>query len=145
MARQVAHATYRSRFELDARFGRDPQAGEDPGRDGRYAVESYLDHHGAKLVRRFDANSYLVLTRAMNSHDVGRDRGGVEAALARITARTLVAAIDSDRLYPVEQSRRLADGIPGAGPLAVITSLYGHDGFLIEAEAVGKLLRPLLD
>jgi homoserine O-acetyltransferase/O-succinyltransferase len=145
VACQVAHATYRSRFELNARFDRSPQTGEDPARGGRYAVESYLDHHGAKLVRRFDAGSYVVLTEAMNSHDVGRDRGGVEAALGRVTARTLVAAIDSDRLYPVEQSERLAAGIPGADPLAVITSLFGHDGFLIEAEAVGRLVGSLLD
>ena len=83
------------------------QAGESVPDGGRYAVESYLDYHGRKLVGRFDAGSYVVLTEAMNSHDVGRDRGGIEAALARITARTAVAGIDSDRLYPLEQSAAL--------------------------------------
>ena len=80
----------------------------------------------------------------MNSHDVGRDRGGVEAALAQVTARTVVAGIDSDRLYPIEQSVRLAAGIPTAGSLQVVSSPYGHDGFLIEVDAVGKLVAELL-
>ena len=83
LARQIAHHTYRSAAELDARFGRIPQGGEEPLSGGRFAVQSYLDHHGDKLSRRFDANSYVVLTRTMITHDLGRDRGGVEAALAR--------------------------------------------------------------
>jgi homoserine O-acetyltransferase len=145
IARRIAHATYRSRMELDARFGRVAQSGEQPlGGGGRYAIESYLDHHADKLVRRFDANSYIVLTEAMNSHDVGRGRGGVAAALAKITARTVVAAIDSDRLYPVELNREIADGIATAEPLHVLTSEYGHDGFLVEVDLVGELVRPML-
>jgi homoserine O-acetyltransferase len=138
LARRIAHISYRSEPELQERFGRDVQA------DGRFAVESYLQHHGAKLARRFDANSYVVLSAAMNSHDVGRGRGGVAAALARVTARTVVAGIDSDRLYPLHQQRELADGIPGAEALAVVESPYGHDGFLIESARVGELARALL-
>ena len=107
-------------------------------------MESYLDHHGDKLVGRFDAGSYVILTEAMNSHDVGRDRGGIEVALSRVTAHTVVAGIDSDRLYPLEQSARLAAGIATAGSLQVISSVYGHDGFLIEVDAVGKLVSDLL-
>jgi homoserine O-acetyltransferase len=145
VARQIAHITYRSPQELALRFGRSDQAGESVAAGGRYAVESYLDHHGDKLVGRFDAGSYVILTEAMNSHDVGRDRGGIEAALARITARTVVAGIDSDRLYPLEQSIQLAAGISTAGPLQVISSAYGHDGFLIEVESVGKIVADLLD
>ncbi len=144
VARQIAHVTYRSGEELAIRFGRDDQAGESVPDGGRYAVESYLDHHGHKLVGRFDAGSYVTLTEAMNSHDVGRGRGGVDAALSRVTARTLVAGIDSDRLYPLEQSRRLAAGIPTAGPVHVIDSTFGHDGFLIEVDAVGKAVAELL-
>lgn len=144
VARQIAHATYRSAIELEQRFGRNPQPGEDPARGGRYAVQGYLDHHGRKLVERFDPNSYLILTEAMNSHDLGRGRGGVEAALARITARTAIAGIDSDRLYPVSQSERLAAGIPGVAGISVINSVAGHDGFLTETEAVGKLAEQLL-
>ncbi|MET8766755.1 homoserine O-acetyltransferase [Streptomyces sp. NPDC004658] len=144
LARRLAHVTYRSEPELQARFGRLPQDTEDPYRGGRYQVESYLDHHAAKLVRRFDAASYVVLTEAMNAHDVGRGRGGVRSALRRVTAPALVAAVDSDRLYPPRQQAELAALIPGAEGLRVVESPYGHDGFLIEAEQVAALVRELL-
>lgn len=144
VARQIAHTTYRTAVELDERFGRLPQGGEDPMTGGRYAVQSYLDHHGDKLARRFDANSYLVLTESMLSHDLGRDRGGVEAALAQITARTLAVAVDSDRLYPPEQARRIAAGVPGAEPLRLVRSDFGHDGFLIEFDQLGPIVASFL-
>ena len=144
VARRIAQVSYRSEVELSARFDRAAQAGEDPLRGGRYAVESYLDHHADKLARRFDAGTYVTLTEAMNSHDVGRGRGGVEVALGLVTARTIVAAIDSDRLYPPYQQEQLARGIPEAGRLRVVSSPYGHDGFLLEADAVGALVRELL-
>jgi homoserine O-acetyltransferase len=138
LARRIAHIAYRSEAELEQRFGRDTET------DGTWSVDSYLQHHGAKLVRRFDAGSYVVLTSAMDTHDVGRDRGGIAAALSRVTARTLVAGIDSDRLYPLHQQQQLADLIAGAGPLEVVTSVHGHDGFLVEADQVGELARRLL-
>ncbi|WP_079105150.1 homoserine O-acetyltransferase MetX [Streptomyces prasinopilosus] len=144
IARRIAHVTYRSEPELSARFGREPQGAEDPWRGGRYRVESYLDHHAAKLVRRFDAGSYVVLTEAMNGHDVGRGRGGVRAALRRVTAPALVAGVDSDRLYPLSQQAELAAHLPGADRLRVVESPYGHDGFLLETEQVGALVRELL-
>jgi homoserine O-acetyltransferase len=143
LARRLAHVTYRSEPELQARFGRVPQGAENPWHNGRYQVESYLDHHAAKLVRRFDAGTYTVLTEAMNSHDIGRDRGGTQAALRRVAARTLVAGVDSDRLYPLSQQAELAAGIPGADRLRVIESPYGHDGFLIETDQVAALVREL--
>ncbi|MEU1278148.1 homoserine O-acetyltransferase [Streptomyces sp. NPDC005805] len=144
LARRIAHVTYRSEPELQARFGREPQGGEDPWRGGRYGVESYLDHQAAKLVRRFDAGSYVTLAEAMNTHDVGRGRGGVRAALRRVRARTLVAGIDTDRLYPPAQQTELAAGIPSADRARILASPYGHDGFLIETEQVGELVRELL-
>ncbi|MFJ5273040.1 homoserine O-acetyltransferase [Streptomyces sp. NPDC088358] len=144
LARRLAHVTYRSEPELAARFGRSPQDTEDPWSGGRYQVESYLDHHADKLVRRFDAGSYVTLTHAMNSHDVGRDRGGTRAALRRVTARTLVAGVDSDRLYPPSQQAELAASIPTADRLRLIESPYGHDGFLIEVEQVAALVRELI-
>jgi len=144
IARQIAHQTYRSALELDERFGRIPQSEEEPLLGGRFAVQSYLDHHGDKLTRRFDANTYVALTRAMITHDLGRDRGGVEAALASITARALVVAVDSDRLFLPEQSERIARGIPGAGPVRYVHSPYGHDGFLIEEDQVGALVADFL-
>jgi homoserine O-acetyltransferase len=145
LARRIGHISYRSEGELAQRFGRRPQDGEDPFRGGRYAVESYLDHHGAKLASRFDANSYLVLSRAMDHHDVGRGRGGVAAALSAVTARSTVAAVSSDRLYPPYQQEHLANLLPGLTNLDVVQSLYGHDGFLIEVEQVSKLVANALD
>ncbi|GGX64081.1 homoserine O-acetyltransferase [Streptomyces fructofermentans] len=144
LARRLAHVTYRSEPELQARFGRAPQGSEDPWNQGRYQVESYLDHHAAKLVRRFDAGSYVVLANAMNAHDIGRDRGGTRTALRRVTARTLVAGVGSDRLYPLSQQAELAAGIRTADRLRVIESPYGHDGFLIEVEQVSALVRELV-
>ncbi|MER5193702.1 homoserine O-acetyltransferase MetX [Streptomyces sp. NPDC002755] len=144
LARRIAHVTYRSEPELQVRFGRAPQGAEDPWNGGRYQVGSYLDHHAAKLVRRFDAGSYVVLADAMNRHDIGRGRGGTRAALRRVTARTLVAGVSSDRLYPLAQQAELAAGIPAADRLRVIESPYGHDGFLVEVEQVAALVRELM-
>jgi len=136
VARRIAHLTYRSTLELDTRFGNVVQD------DGRFAVASYLEHHAAKLAARFDAGSYVALTEAMNGWDVGRGRGGVPAALARVTARSVVAGVDSDRLYPLAQQQLVADCL--GVPLRTISSPYGHDGFLLETAAVGALVRELL-
>lgn len=145
LARRIAHLTYRSAEELEHRFDSHPQPGEDPLAGGRYAVQSYLDHHADKLICRFDAGSYVTLTDAMSHHDVGRGRGGVEAALARVTARTVVVGVDSDRLYPLAQQVRLAAGIPHAEELHVVHSPYGHDAFLIEVDHVGRAVAGLLE
>ncbi len=142
VARRIAHVTYRCEPELETRFGNRPQQDEDPLAGGRFAVESYLDHHADKLAHRFDAGSYVVLTESMNTHDVGRDRGGVAAALGRVTARTVVAAVDSDRLYPPYQSHEIAAGV--GGEAMVLTSPYGHDSFLIETEQIAALVKTLL-
>jgi len=144
VARQIAHTTYRSRAELNRRFGRSAQHEDNASPGTGFAVESYLAYHGAKLGRRFDPNSYLVLTEAMNSHDVGRGRGGVPAALARITAEITVAVVDSDRLYAPSDSDVIA-AAPTAAPLITIHSEFGHDGFLIEAGQVAAVLRRALD
>lgn len=146
LARRIAHITYRTENELSERFGRDAQPGENPlgsADRGRFAVESYLDHHAGKLARRFDANSYLVLTEAMNSHDVGRDRGGIHAALATIRADCTIVSVDSDRLYPPRLSDELAALLPRA-TRAHIHSDYGHDGFLIEEGQVGRVVADAL-
>jgi homoserine O-acetyltransferase/O-succinyltransferase len=144
IARRIAHTTYRHEAELDERFGRRPRPGEDPlGGGGRYDVESYLDHHATKLAGRFDPNSYLVLTEAMNSHDLGRGRGGTAAALQRFEGRLDVAAVSTDRLYPVRLSEEVARVRPGT-ELTVIESRHGHDGFLIETAAVGRVIRDAL-
>jgi homoserine O-acetyltransferase len=141
VARRIAHLTYRCETELDLRFGRSVQDGEDPYNSGRFEVESYLDHHGAKLNRRFDANTYIALTNAMSLFDVGRNRGGVAAALANLTAPLIVVGIDSDRLFPVRLQQLLVDLAPGAEELHLLRSPYGHDGFLVETEQVGDFVR----
>ncbi|BDZ51106.1 hypothetical protein GCM10025867_33470 [Frondihabitans sucicola] len=148
LARRMALLNYRSPDELNARFGRTWQSELSPltGR-GRFAVASYLDFHGNKFTRRFDANSYITLARAMNSHDIGRDRGGVSSALQRVTARALILGIDSDRLFPPDDQRLIADGLrpSSAEEAVVIDSEFGHDGFLIENETVGRHLQALLE
>lgn len=144
LARRLAHVTYRSEPELHTRFGRAPQPGEHPWHGGRYQVESYLDHHATKLVHRFDAGTYVTLTDAMNSHDIARTRGGTRPALRRVTARTLIAGVDSDRLYPLSQQAELAAGIPAADHVRVIHSPHGHDGFLLETQQVAALIGELL-
>lgn len=149
LARRMALLNYRSPNELNERFERTWQSGVSPlGKGGRFAVESYLDFHGNKFTRRFDANSYITLVEAMNSHDITRNREGLSAALEKITATTLVAGITTDRLFPIEGQEKIAAGIKApliGGGLQVIDSGYGHDGFLIEREVVGPLLTELLE
>lgn len=145
IARRVAHLTYRGEAELDSRFANLAQGDEDPTNGGRYAVQSYLEHQGGKLVSRFDAGTYVALTDALSSHDVGRDRGGVEAALAGCPVPVIVGGITSDRLYPLRQQQELADLLPGCDGLRVVDSIYGHDGFLVETEAVAPLIRQTLE
>ena len=149
LARRMALLNYRSPSELNDRFERSWQSGLSPlGGGGRYAVESYLDYHGNKFTRRFDANSYLRLVEAMNSHDIGRGRGGTAAALSRVTAPALILGIDSDRLFPVADQEFIAahvsSNIDGDVP-HVISSPFGHDGFLIEDRVVGAQLQRLLE
>ena len=134
IARMIAHTTYRSEGELADRFGRSFQGEGDPiGKGGLFAVQSYLQHHGRKLARRFDANTYVRLAQAIQSHDVGRGRGGVETALARYTGPALVIAVDSDRLYPLKNSQLLDLGFSGSHGVKVVHSPVGHDGFLVES------------
>ena len=145
IARRFAHLTYRGEVELDTRFANDAQGEEDPQADGRYAVQSYLEHQGGKLVSRFDAGSYVVLTDSLSSQDVGRGRGGVAAALRGCPVPAVVGGITSDRLYPLRLQEELAELLPGCAGLQVVDSIYGHDGFLVETEAVGELVRQTLE
>lgn len=140
IARRIAHLTYRTEGELDHRFENNAQGDEDPRNGGRYAVQSYLDHQAEKLCGRFDPATYVLLTEAMNRHDIGRGRGGIAAALAATPVPCVVGGVDSDRLYPLRTQQELADGLPGCEGLEIVHSRDGHDGFLTEAAAVSKLL-----
>jgi homoserine O-acetyltransferase len=144
IAREIGQITYRSELELHERFARAHQGDEEPFEGGRYAVQSYLEHQGEKLVRRFDANTYIVLSEAMNHHDVGRGRGGVEKALSRVTATATIAGMSSDRLYPLRLQQELAQLVPTADGLQVVETIHGHDGFLVEAAAVANIIRRAL-
>ena len=149
LARELAQVTYRSVDVFERRFGRnhfDPENLHDLW--GRFQIESYLDHHGQKLVRRFDANSYLILNKSMDLHDIGRGRGGVLTALGRIAAPTLTASISSDMLYPPQQQQLIYEGITDAGGdcrYLMIDSDNGHDGFLIEHEQLSEPVSDFLD
>jgi homoserine O-acetyltransferase len=140
IARGIGQFSYRTALEFETRFGRIPQDEEDPLKGGRYAIESYVQHHGEKLVGRFDPNTYVVLSEAMNHHDVGRGRGGIVRALQRVRSEVTVAGIDSDRLYPLTLQHELARLLPSDRPVLVVESAVGHDGFLLELEQVGQII-----
>ncbi|MES1245115.1 MAG: homoserine O-acetyltransferase [Acidobacteriota bacterium] len=136
VARAIAMCTYRSRASFEARFGRRLRE------PGLYEVESWLQYHGEDLVTRFDADAYVTLSRAMDSHDVARgreSRGTYEEILRSIEVPALVVAIDSDVLYPPGEQAELASLLPAAR-LATLRSPHGHDAFLIDAEALGGLV-----
>jgi len=145
LARRIAHLSYRSESELNQRFGRNVQGPESPLTGGRFAVESYLDHHADKLARRFDANTYIALTRAMTLFDLGEGRGGADEALKTIKAPLTVVGIDSDRLFPLRLQQMIVDHAPGADGLHLLISPFGHDGFLVEKAQVATFVRHALD
>ncbi len=152
IARMVAQVTFRSDNVFTDRFGRE-LADTAQYTDGidlwqRFEVERYLEYHGEKLVRRFDANSYLIIGKAMDLHDVGRGRSGLEAAMARVTAPTLVMGISSDVLYPTYQQRQIRDLVAATGTPAdylEIESPHGHDGFLINLDEVAPPIQVFLE
>ncbi len=146
IARRIAHMYYRSEPELDARFANDSQGDENPLAGGRYAVQSYLEHQADKLVARFDAGSYVVLSEVLNHHDVGRNRGGTRAALQSCHVPVVIGGITSDRLYPIRTQAELAEQMPGCvGGLQVVHSDNGHDGFLTEFDAIADLIKRTLE
>ena len=133
-ARAVALLSYRG-YEAYGNTQTEPS--DDVLRDFR--ASSYQRYQGHKLVARFDAYSYVVLTRAMDSHNLGRGRGGVAAGLAGIRARTLVLGITSDVLFPLSEQHTIAEGIPGA-VYGELDSSFGHDGFLLETVKITQAL-----
>lgn len=132
LARAIAMTSYRSHPGFEQRFGRDR-------REGSFEVARYLEHQGRKLVERFDANSYLALLGAMDSHDLARDRGSLETVLRGLDLPVLVVGSSTDVLYPVAEQLELATLLPAAEYVELATA-HGHDAFLIEQEAVGRIL-----
>ncbi len=137
LARQIAMVSYRSEQEFAVRFARERQKtnGQEStyrfDSDNLFQVQRYLRHQGDKLVDRFDANTYLFITRAMDLHDVSYGRGTMHDVLGSVSAPALLIGIDTDILYPASEQRRLAELLPHS-TYREITSPYGHDAFLIE-------------
>ncbi len=138
-ARAIAMLSYRSAQGYNA-----TQA--EPSDDALFAgrAASYQRHQGKKLSDRFDAYSYYSLACSLDSHNVGRGRGGVKAALAGIKAKVTVVGINSDGCFPPEEVRGMAEAIPGADYFE-ITSAFGHDGFLLENDQIEKILHYAFD
>ena len=152
IARMIAQVTFRSDNVLTDRFGRE-LADMDADYNGlglwdKFEVENYLDHHGDKLIRRFDANSYLIIGKALDLHDVARGRGELRSAVARISAPVLSVGISSDILYPTYQQKQIRDMINEVGgscEYVEIESPHGHDAFLINLDQVGKPVAEFLE
>jgi len=138
-ARMMAMITYRTPENYNSKFGRNPQAGE----ENQFQVESYLNYQGKKLASRFDALSYVTLTKAMDTHDIARDRGSAEDVLSKIDIPVQVISITSDRLYPPSEQQELTRLLPRAD-YSEIESEYGHDAFLIEFEQLNNIINPFI-
>lgn len=132
-ARSIAMISYRSHHGFESRFGRDQAA------DGAFQVQSYLRHQGSKLVSRFDANTYLTLIDAMDTHDVGRGNESVAAALGEISQPSLVVGVSSDCLYPAAEVAAMAELLPNS-ELIEIDAPHGHDSFLIQVDDLNSRL-----
>jgi homoserine O-acetyltransferase len=152
IARMISQVTFRSDNVFTERFGRalvDMDADYNGlGLWDRFEVEGYLDHHGDRLIRRFDTNSYLIIGKAMDLHDIARGRGSLDTAMSRIKAPTLVMGISSDILYPTYQQKQIHSILSEKGvdsTYVEIDSPHGHDAFLINFDQVGAPIEAFLE
>jgi homoserine O-acetyltransferase len=152
IARMLSQVTFRSDNVFNERFGRalvDMDADYNGlGLWDRFEVEGYLDHHGDRLIRRFDTNSYLIIGKAMDLHDIARGRGTLDTAMSRIKAPTLVLGISSDILYPTYQQKQIHSMLTEKGvdsTYVEIDSPHGHDAFLINFDQVGAPIKSFLE
>jgi homoserine O-acetyltransferase/O-succinyltransferase len=151
LARMVAHITYLSELSIERKFGRQLQHGDQLAynlhRDTEFKIESYLHYQGQRFIERFDANSYLYLTRAMDYFDLAAKAGSLQNALAATHARFLITSYDTDWLFPSSQSQEIVTALLAARKHVTyleLQSVFGHDSFLIEIEQLAELVTPFL-
>jgi homoserine O-acetyltransferase len=138
-ARAIALLSYRNRNTYE-----NTQTDPEDEKLENFKASSYQQYQGQKLDRRFNAYSYLTVSKTLDSHNVGRKRGGLKEALSRIRAKTIAVGISSDLLFPPEEQKLIAELVPDSTYFE-IDSFYGHDGFLIEVEALTKILKPIIN
>lgn len=148
-ARMLAHITYLSGQGMNSKFGRSRKAGNRTAFEAEFEVENYLAYQGRSFVQRFDANSYLYITRAMDLYDAAAKWGGgsLRQACARISSEVMLVSFSSDWLYPPTDSRDFAHALLRRGIPVTYTdvdSIFGHDAFLVESAQVSRLLRAFL-
>jgi homoserine O-acetyltransferase len=119
------------------------QTDDDLNKIDDFKASSYQRYQGQKLANRFNAYSYVTLSKAMDSHNVGRNRESIEAALSLITAKTLVIGIDTDNLFPISEQLFLKKNIKDAKYIT-ISSAFGHDGFLVEGDKLKEIINDFL-
>ncbi|HHV77999.1 MAG TPA: homoserine O-acetyltransferase [Firmicutes bacterium] len=154
LARMVGMITYHSHLSMDMRFGRERVPGLPDGLawagykgDPVFQVEKYLHHQAEKIVKRFDANSYIYLTRAMDLFDIGEGRGGMLGALRQIKARLLLVGISSDILYPaslIANLYRKAQSVGVDAHFALLRSPHGHDAFLLDTKPMSEIIEDFM-
>lgn len=143
LARKSAMISYRTYDSFHQKFGREKQTSFLNKENEIFSVENYLDYQGEKFVKRFDANSYLVINEAMDTMDIGRNRGGIQTALSKIQMPALCIGIDSDILYPASEQREIAGHLANS-TYEEIKSIHGHDAFLIEFDQLEKMISTFL-
>ena len=147
LARMMGFITYRSEPEFTHRFGRNTKADKPLDLEARFEVEEYLEYHGKKLANWFDANTYLYLSKAMDLHDLGHGQSSYEKGIQRIKAKTLVIGFDSDLLFPNYQQKEFVEILArtnNAVSYKEISTLYGHDAFLIERDQIKETIHAFL-
>lgn len=151
LARMLAHITYLSELSIERKFGRRLQHSDtlayELQRETEFQIESYLHYQGKRFIERFDANSYLYLTRAMDYFDLKARYGSLGEALGQTDARFLITSYNTDWLFPSSQSQELVTALLGVGRHVTyleLESVFGHDSFLIEVDQLAELLVPFL-
>ena len=148
-ARMIGHLTYLSAISMHEKFGRNKRETFDPSNfETGFEVESYLKHQGKQFVTRFDANSYLHITYAMDQFDLESRYGSLENAFREAQAEFLLVALSSDWLFPPEQTRELGKTLLGLKKVASVAELHsphGHDAFLLEVEHLSRVINGFLE